>query len=121
MKRIRAFTLVEVLIALTILSIALLAIFKGNFFNLRSAKESTDLTTAVIAAESIIKDTISKGYPESGITEGTFEEEYFKGLKWKKEVGTLELPFIVDLKLVTVEVQWGKNRNYTLQTILSRY
>ncbi len=121
MKRPGAFTLIEVLITLTILTIALLSIFKGNFFSLRSSKESVDVTVAVIAAESIIKEAISKGYPESGISEGVFEEEYFKGLKWKKSVETLELPFIVDLKLVTVEVEWGKGENYTLETILSRY
>jgi type II secretion system protein I len=121
MKRLRAFTLIEVLITLTILTIALLAIFKGNFLSLRASKESADVTVAVIAAESMIKEAISKGYPESGISEGTFEEEYFKGLKWKKTVETLELPFIVDLKVVTVDVEWGKGKNYTLQTILSRY
>ena len=121
MKKFRAFTLVEVLIALTILSVALLAIFRGNLFNLRSIKEASDLTTAVMAAESLIKEAISKGYPESGTLEGTFEDDAFQGLKWSRTVETLDIPFVVDLKLVTVEVRWGKNKSYTLETILSRY
>ncbi len=119
--RFKGFTLIEVLIALTILSIALLAIFRGNLFNLRSAKEASDLTTAVIAAESILKEQIGKGYPASGFTEGTFEEDYFSGLKWKKQVETLSLPFIQDLKVVYVEVEWGRNKSYSLQTIISKY
>ncbi len=121
MPRAGAFTLVEVLIALVILSVALLAILKGSVYNLRSAKESSDLTTAVIAAEAIIKEEIGKGYPSSGSEEGVFEEEYFKGYRWKKSVEVLELPYIEELKLVTVTVEWGKTGSYTLQTVLSRY
>lgn len=119
--KLKAFTLVEVLIALTILTIALLAIFKGNLLNLRSSREASDLTTAVLAAESLLKEVVNKGYPASGTLEGAFEEDYYEGLKWKRTVETLEIPFVVDLKVVTVEVYWGKNKSYSLQTILSRY
>jgi prepilin-type N-terminal cleavage/methylation domain-containing protein len=116
-----AFTLVEVLITLTILSIATLAIFRGNVFNLRTAKEAAELTTAVIAADTIMKETIGRGFPESGIFEGTFEGDYFHGLKWKKEVAPFDLPFITDLKLLTVQIEYGDGRIYTLETAISRY
>ena len=121
MIKLKTFTLIEVLITLTILAVAMLAIFRGNLVNLRSAKEASELNTAVIAAESIIKDMMNKGYPESGILEGTFEEDYFEGLKWRKIIETFEFPFIVDLKIVSVEVEWGENKTYTLQTIVSPY
>jgi len=116
-----AFTLIEVLIALFILSVALLAILRGNVFNLRSTSESSNLTTAVIAAESIMKEEIAKGYPPSGKDEGFFEDEPFKGYRWEKSVEVMELPFVEELKLVTVTIRWGKNGSYTLQTVLSRY
>jgi len=121
MRKFKAFTLIEVLIALTILSVALLAIFRGNLFNLRSIKEASELNTAVMAAESLIKELIGRGYPESGTLEGTFEDEAFAGLKWSRTVETLDIPFVEDLKLVTVEVRWGKDKRYILETILSRY
>lgn len=116
-----AFTLIEVLIALFILSVALLAILRGSVFNLRSTTESSNLTTAVIVAESILKEEIAKGYPTSGKDEGMFEDEHFKGFRWEKTVEVLELPYVEELKLVTVTISWGKNGSYTLQTVLSRY
>jgi type II secretion system protein I len=121
MKKVKGFTLIEVLITISLLSIAMLAILRGNVFNLRSAKTASDLTAAVMAAESIMKDQLGKGFPESGISDGTFEEEYFSGMKWNKRVETLNIPFVEDLKIVTVEVEWGDGRIYTLQTVLSMY
>jgi type II secretion system protein I len=120
-KQGKAFTLVEVLITLTILTVALLAIFRGNVVNLRSAKQVSDMSVAVMAAESLMKDTLKEGFPQSGTTEGTFEGEYFPGIKWKKVVESLELPFVTDLKVVTVEVGWGNGETYTLETVVSRY
>ena len=120
MQMLRSFTLIEVIITLAILSISLLAIFKGNIFNLRSSKVSSDLTTAVIAAETLMKEVIVAGYPESGVVDGEFEDGLFEGLRWNKSVEAMELPMVVDLKLVTVEVWWGKDKSYRLQTIISR-
>ena len=120
MKKLRSFTLIEVIITLAILSISLLAIFKGNIFNLRSSKVSSDLTTAVIAAETLVKEVIAGGYPESGVVDGEFEDGLFEGLRWSKRIEVMELPMVVDLKLVTVEVWWGKNKSYQIQTIVSR-
>jgi prepilin-type N-terminal cleavage/methylation domain-containing protein len=117
----RAFTLVEVLISVLILSIALLAIFRGNVFNLRSAREARELLTATMAADSILKETFRRGYPESGIFEGVFEEEYYKGIKWVKKIEPLEIPGVTDLKKVSVTVEYGKGKQYTLETVLSRY
>jgi type II secretion system protein I len=121
MTRLKGFTLVEVLITITLLSIAMLAILRGNVFNLRSAKTASDLTAAVMAAESIMKEQIGKGFPESGLSDGEFEEEYFSGMKWYKRVETLNIPFVEDLKIVTVEVEYGNGRIYSLQTVMSQY
>ncbi len=117
----KAFTLVEVLISVVILSIALLAIFRGNVFNLRSAREARELLTATMAADSILKETFKRGYPESGIFEGVFEDEYYKGIKWVKKIEPLDIPGVTDLKTVSVTVEYGKGRLYTLETVLSRY
>ena len=119
--RIKAFTLVEVLIALTILSIGFLAVLRSSTFNLRSSRAAADLTIAVIAAESLIKEEIAKGFPQSGSDEGDFEDGNFQGYSWSKRIEVLELPFVEELKLVTVTVSWKGNKNYTLQTVLSRY
>ena len=119
--RVRAFTLVEVLIALAILSIGFLAVLQGSTFSLRSTREAADLTTAVIAAESLIKEEIEKGFPQSGSEDGTFEDGLYGGISWSRQVEVLELPYIEELKMVTVTVLWGDGKSYTLRTVLSRY
>jgi type II secretion system protein I len=120
-KRAQAFTLVEVLISVVILSIALLAIFHGNISNLRSAKQAQELQTAAMAAESVLKEMLKKGYPESGSFEGAFEEEYYRGIKWRKNVETLQIPGVNNLKTVTVTVEYGSGKTYVLETVISRY
>ena len=70
----------------------------------------------VIGDGGVGKTSLIKKY-----TQGTFEEDYFSGLKWKKQVETVSLPFIQDLKVVYVEVEWGRNKSYSLQTIISKY
>jgi type II secretion system protein I len=119
--KLRAFTLIEVLIALAILSIGFLAILQGSTFNLRSTREAANLTTAVIAAESLLKEEIAKVFPTSGTDDGTFEDGLFEGFGWSKQVEVLELPFIEELKIVSVTISWGEGRSYTLRTVLSRY
>ena len=111
----------EVLIALAILSIGFIAVLRGSTFNLRSSRVAADLTTAVIAADSLLKEEIAKGFPSSGSDEGVFEDDVFEGYSWSKHIEVLELPFVEELKLVTVTVSWGADRNYTLRTVLSRY
>ncbi len=81
---------------------------------------TSDLTTAVMAAETLMKEEIMKGYPESGVVDGEFEDGLFEGISWEKRIEAMELPMAVDLKLVTIEVSWGKDKSYLLQTIISR-
>jgi type II secretion system protein I len=118
--RVRAFTLIEVLVSLVVISIAFVAVLRGSVFNLRSLRSASDLTLATIAAETMIKETLVGGYPESGTEDGVFEEGPFQGLEWSRQVEVMELPYIEDLKLVTVEVGWGRDRTYTLSTVVSR-
>lgn len=119
--RVRGFTLVEVLIALVIISIAFVAVLNGSVFNLRSQRRAADLTLAVAAADMMMKEVIAGGYPASGMEEGEFEDDYFKGLTWKKSVEAIEFPYLEELKLVTIEVRWGKDDSYSIRTVLSRY
>jgi hypothetical protein len=74
-----------------------------------------------MAAESVLKEMFKRGYPESGVFEGVFEDEYYKGIKWVKKIEPLAIPGVTDLKTVSVTVEYGKGRLYTLETVLSRY
>lgn len=120
MRKLRSFTILEVLIALAIISIAIAALMRGGTQSFISSARIASLTDAMIACDYLMKKTISSGYPESGETEGTFEGDEFKGMKWRKEVKLFEIPGFGELKLVTIEVEYGKGRKYQLKTVLSR-
>jgi type II secretion system protein I len=116
----RGFTLIEVLIALVVISVAFLAALRGSSVNLRSLRTASDLTTATMAADSLMKQIVAEGYPESGTEEGVFEEGPYRGLDWTRKVEVVELPYIEELKLVTVEISWGEGERFNLQTVLTR-
>jgi general secretion pathway protein I len=116
----RGFTLIEALIALAVISVAFLAVLHGSASNLRAQRRASELTTAGLAAEYLMKQVIAEGYPPSGEEEGTFEEGPYRGLEWTRSVQAVEIPHIEELKLVTVEVQWSGRESYRLQTVLTR-
>mgnify|MGYP001046100670 CR=1 FL=1 len=119
-SRYRSFTLIEVLIALVVISVVFLAVLRGSGSNLRALRQASDLTTATLAADAMMKQIIAEGYPESGTEEGVFDEGPYRGLGWARSVQVVELPYLEELKLVTVEIRWGERDSYRLQTVLTR-
>ncbi|MCD6396097.1 MAG: prepilin-type N-terminal cleavage/methylation domain-containing protein [Spirochaetaceae bacterium] len=116
-----AFTLIEVLIAIIILSISLLALYKSNIVTIGSERRAENLEYGVLASDLIMKDAIKGGFPSTGVSEGEFKEGAYKGVKWKRTVESFNLPMLEDLRKITVEVYWGKNNSYRLTTIVSKY
>lgn len=94
------FTLIEVMIALFILSITLVALFSGQGIALSSARRSKFITMATFAAKNKMADidvlSTLKGFSyvkDMGEkTEGDFEEEEYKGWKWVVEVKEVKFP-----------------------------
>ena len=120
-KNLKAFTLIEVLITIIILSISLLALYKLNIISLGSEKKVENLEYGMFAADLIMKDTLKDGFPSTGIKDGEFKKGAYAGLKWKRTVEAFNLPMLEDLRKVTVEVYWGKNNSYKLTTVVSKY
>jgi len=120
-KHLGAFTLIEVLITMIILSISVIALYKSNIISLRSQRRSENLEYGMLAADFIMKDVLRDGFPSTGIVDGEFKEGAYRGIKWKRTVESFNLPMLEDLRKVTVEVYWGKNESYKLITVVSRY
>jgi len=101
-----AFTLIEVMIALVIISLALVALSTSQGVALTSARKGRFVTMAVLAAKNKMADidvtaTLKgfeyvKGLGES--TEGDFEDEQYKGWKWKREVKEVNFPIAEIMK-----------------------
>lgn len=96
----KAFTLVEVMIALMILSITLTALTGGQVMSLNTSQKSRFVTIATSLARDMMEDidinSSIQGFSyvkELGEkSEGSFEEEEYKGWKWKREVKEVNIP-----------------------------
>ena len=114
-------TLVEVLVALVILSVAVVATLQLFGGGLRLARAAGDHVGATLLASAMLTEEAATPL-EEGTTQGT-EGAY----RWVRRV-TLEpalLPFApsepaaarVHLARISVEVAWGKNRRVEMETL----
>ena len=69
-KRARAFTFVEVIVALAIASISLLTLLKLNLLSIRLVDRAQITTQAVLLADEKIAETLAVGYPDEGRESG---------------------------------------------------
>lgn len=118
------FTLIEVLIAMIILSIGLLGmasltigIIKGNQF-------SNQLTTATTLAQDKLEDIRGLGYSGMPSTNGTDPEAYgtISGYTaYKRETETEVDAPATNMKIITVTVFWGSDdHSVEIKTILAQ-
>jgi len=103
------FTLIEVLVAISLLAICLVVILQLFSGSLKSGKLSDDYTRGVFHAREKMEEILLSDNMEEGITEGEFED----GFRWKADIVRMEqreeevsrLPF--DTFNVAVEISWG--------------
>jgi prepilin-type N-terminal cleavage/methylation domain-containing protein len=71
----RGFTLLEVLIATTVLSTAVVALLGLHARNIRLAAEIHDVTVAGTLGSQVVASTRIRPFPELGLTKGEFRTE----------------------------------------------
>ena len=108
--RMRAFTFVEVIVALAIVSISLLALLRLHIISITMVDKAQTTSQAVFLADEKIAETLAAGYPEEGTNSGTVEKNGLT-LNWRTEVTNLQLPQldeveITGLRKVLVDVNW---------------
>jgi len=109
-KRTQAFTFVEVIVALTIVSISLLALLRLHLISISMVEAAEITSQAVFLADEKIAETLTVGYPKEGKNSGTVEKNGL-ALNWQTEVTDLQLPQlqeadITGLRRVLVDVGW---------------
>ncbi len=116
MSRRRGFTLLEVLVALAILSLAVVTVIQLFGQGLRLLKVSGDYQQAVLLADQKAREveTVREG-TESG-QEGIFEWERRATVTPVPEDLTVTSPSPVRLFQITVQVRWG-NRSVEVATL----
>lgn len=101
----KGFTLLEVMIALAILSLSLIALLSLRNSSIRLVEHSDRITTATLLAKAKMEDLPRP--VQVGESEGEFEGETYKGYKWKRVVSPTPFVFI---KEVVVVVKWDEGR-----------
>jgi type II secretion system protein I len=105
-----AFTFIEVLIALVIVSISLLALIRLHLISINMTEAAEIKSQAVLLANEKITEILALGYPEEGSKSGTVEINAL-GLHWQTQVTDInphqlgELD-IEGLRRILVDVSW---------------
>lgn len=106
----RAFTFVEVIVALAIVSISLLALLRLHIISIGMADTAEITSQAVFLANEKIAETLAVGFPKEGTNSETVEKNALC-LDWKTEVtdiklSQLEKEGISGLRKISVVVNW---------------
>ena len=116
-KRRRGFTLLEVLIALAVLSVAMLALHQAFASNIFMTIYTRDLWRAIVFTRNELM-RVERGKPPSlGVSDGDYDEGHqMTGFHWKRLV-TDEEPFPgIKVRKVALELSWTEGivpRSYT--------
>jgi len=98
------FTLIEVMIAVGILGIAMLALLSLHHTNLQSVIRGQELSRAAMLAQSIMTEAEMQRFPPVGKMNGKFDKD-FPNFRWEREVqGSGMFP---DVRKVQVTIFYG--------------
>ncbi|HYA34299.1 MAG TPA: prepilin-type N-terminal cleavage/methylation domain-containing protein [Candidatus Binataceae bacterium] len=110
----RGFTLIEVMVALGIIGIAMVALLTLHHQNMQSVIAAQDLNRAAMLAQTLMTDAEMQRFPDLGTTRGDFER-YFPGLypnfRWQRVVE--ESAMFTDVRKVMVTVFYGRRLTRT--------
>ncbi len=106
----RAFTFVEVIVALAVVSISLLALLRLHMISVTMADAAETTSQGIFLAEGKISEVLALGYPEVGTNSGSAEKNNLR-FYWQSEVADLGLQQvdeadITGLRKISVDVSW---------------
>jgi len=117
----RGFTLLEVLIAVAIMSASLAILLGSVNRNLVLASQSKNQSIASALAQQKISEIELEGYPQVGEEQGTFDE--FPGFKWYLRVLPYDIEQLgTEIRIVILDIAWDEgNKVFTVATAISNY
>ncbi len=125
MKRARGFTLIEVLLAASIMTVALTLILSGFSTCLRAAAEARRYTEAALLLERKIAELEMADSLEVGSEEGQFEDDdgevEYPGYTWRVEIEEAE--DVENLLVATVTISWrdrGRDRSVEVTRLFAK-
>ncbi len=113
------FTLLEVMIALAILSLGAVAFLRAQGSSVHLVDESVQISLATLLAKEKMAELESNGFPEPGKTSGDGGED-FPSYHWERVVSPTD---IVNLRKAVVRILWMegiRERSLELTTYFAR-
>ncbi|MFO7986680.1 MAG: prepilin-type N-terminal cleavage/methylation domain-containing protein [Desulfatiglandaceae bacterium] len=120
----KGFTLIEILVAISILAISLVVILQLFSGALKSSRISDEYTTGIFYAREKMEEILLRDALTSGEQEGEFDQAY----RWRAQIVRMEqtgeeaskLP--IDMFQITVDVSWdrdsaGQGKHFQLSTL----
>jgi general secretion pathway protein I len=119
--RCHGFTLLEVMIAVAVLGIAMMALLALDHQDLQSVIRARELTQASMLAQNLMTQAELDRFPDAGISRGTFDKLFpgqYANFRWQQTVA--ESGIFPDLRKVTIVVQFGPglSRRFELSELL---
>ncbi|HOJ51415.1 MAG TPA: prepilin-type N-terminal cleavage/methylation domain-containing protein [Syntrophales bacterium] len=105
------FTLLEVMIAMSILAIVLVAVFQSQSFSVSVSHDSKFLTTASYLSQICVAEIEMRGAAPSGSMKGTFGENYPNYL-WQVEVLSSPIPGTKKFKITVSNKEISPPREF---------
>ncbi|UCG59182.1 MAG: type II secretion system protein [Phycisphaerales bacterium] len=114
-ERARAFTFIEVIAALAIVSIALLGLLRLHLFSISMADKAERTAQALLLAQEKIAEILAHGYPEQGTTSSTAEIDNIT-MHWQTHVTDLSMPSLGEtqtrgMRKILASVTWQDGAN----------
>lgn len=119
LRRSKGFSLLEVMVALAILGIALVAIFQLYSANLRTTKKAEDYTKAILYARSMMDEAFIFVDPSGESKSEEYEERY--AVKRDVSVKSESDDGKVKVYEIAVTVTWPPSGSFSIKELRSVY
>jgi general secretion pathway protein I len=112
------FTLLEVMIAVGVLGIAMLALLSLHDSNLQSVSRGNEMSTAATLAQGMMSDAELEHFPMLGKTSGNFQKLFpgvYPKFSWARRVEAS--PMFPDIRKVEVTVFYGPKYRHAFSVV----
>ena len=117
-RRARAFTLLEVMVAMAILGIALLGLLGLHHQSMVSVIRAQQTTRAAMLAQAVMTEAELERFPDLGMTSGDFQAAFpneFPDFRWARNV--VESGMFPDVRKVQVLVRYGPKLSLSFELV----